>query len=209
MQDRARLSRDRLVAETLAMLDEDGLERFSVRRLADRLGVTPMAVYNHVRSKRDLLQAVADAVVSDIEYPTVRGEWRRVVATCFRALRRACLAHPGAVPLIESSETLHPSIFRPMEITLRALRGAGLGAQDAVRAYFLLTTFTLGQVGYQIRGWARGVDPRAAVREGRISHSTFPAVLDARVQERWDFDQAFEFGLWVILAGIDARLRKR
>jgi TetR/AcrR family transcriptional regulator, tetracycline repressor protein len=209
MADRAPLSRHRVVAEALAMLDQEGLERFSIRRLADRLGVTPMAVYNHVSSKRDLLQAVAEAVVSRVEYPRVRGDWRRVVATCFRTLRKACLAHPGAVPLIESSETLHPSIFRPMEITLAALRGAGMGATDAVRAYFLLTAFTLGQFGYQMRGWGRGVDPRAAIRDGRISGRTFPAIVDARVREQWDFDQAFEFGLSVILGGIAARLRKR
>jgi TetR/AcrR family transcriptional regulator, tetracycline repressor protein len=209
MAHRSRLNRGHLIAEALAMLDHDGLERFSVRRLADRLGVTPMAVYNHVSSRRDLFEAIADAVVRSVDYPAVRGDWRRVVANCFRTLRKACLAHPGAVPLIESSEKLHPSVFRPMEITLTALRGAGLGTRDAVRAYFVLTTFTLGQVGYQIKGWARGVDPRAAVREGRIRRSTFPAVLDARVQEKWDFDQAFEFGLSVILAGIEARLRKR
>jgi TetR/AcrR family tetracycline transcriptional repressor len=209
MAHRSPLSRDRLVAEALAMLDDDGLDRFSVRRLADRLGVTPMAVYNHVSSKGDLLQAVADAVVSEADYRAVRGDWRRVVGTCFRTLRTTCLAHPGAVPLVESSQTLHPSIFRPMEITVAALRGAGLGARDAVRAYFLLTTFTLGQVGYQIRGWGRGVDPRAAIREGRISSATFPAILDVRLKEQWDFDQAFEFGLAVILGGIDTRLRRR
>jgi TetR/AcrR family tetracycline transcriptional repressor len=209
MTRRSPLNRNLVVVEALAMLDQEGLERFSLRRLADRLRVTPMAVYNHVSSKRDLLQAVADAVVSEVDYPAARGDWRRVVGTCFRMLRKTCLTHPGAVPLIESAEQLHPSIFRPMEITLAALRGAGLGATDAVRAYFLLTTFTLGQVGYQIRGWGRGVDPRAAVREGRISRSTFPAVLDAGGQERWDFDRAFEFGLSIILGGIDARLGKR
>jgi TetR/AcrR family tetracycline transcriptional repressor len=209
MSRRSPLNRNRLVAEALAMLDVEGLERFSLRRLADRLGVTPMAVYNHVSSRRDLLQAVADAVVSAVDYPAVRGDWRRVVGTCFRTLRKTCLAHPGAVPLIESSEQLHPSIFRPMEITLAALRSAGLGATDAVRAYFLLTAFTLGQVGYQMMGWGRGVDPRAAIREARISRSTFPAVFDARVRDQWDFDQAFEFGLSVILAGIATRLRKR
>jgi TetR/AcrR family transcriptional regulator, tetracycline repressor protein len=209
MTRRSPLNRNLVVVEALAMLDQEGLERFSLRRLADRLGVTPMAVYNHVSSKRDLLQAVADAVVSEVDYSAARGDWRRVVGTCFRTLRKTCLAHPGAVPLIESAEQLHPSIFRPMEITLAALRGAGLGATDAVRAYFLLTTFTLGQVGYQIRGWGSGVDPRAAVREARISRSAFPAVVDARVQDQWNFDQAFEFGLSVILAGIGARLGKR
>jgi TetR/AcrR family tetracycline transcriptional repressor len=208
LRHRSTLSRDRLVAETLAMLDQEGLDRFSVRRLAERLGVTPMAVYNHVSSRRDLLLAVADRVVCQVEYPAVRGDWRRVVASCFRTLRKACLAHPGAVPLIESSEKLHPSVFRPMEITLAALRGAGLAAKDALRAYYLLTTFTLGQVGYQIKGWARGVDPGAAVRQGRISRSTFPAVLEAGVHEAWDFDKAFEFGLSVILAGLDAKVRR-
>jgi TetR/AcrR family tetracycline transcriptional repressor len=204
---RPALSRDRIVTEALAMLDREGLERFSVRRLADRLGVTPMAVYNHVRDKRDLLQAVADAVVGQIDYRAVRGDWRRVVASCFRTLRRTCLAHPGAVALVESAEMLPESIFRPMEMTVAALRAAGLGRKDAVRAYFVLTTFTIGQVGYQIRGWARGVDPTAAVREGRITRRTFPEVTGARVPAAWNFDSAFEFGLSVIIAGLDAKLR--
>jgi TetR/AcrR family tetracycline transcriptional repressor len=191
------------------MLDRDGLERFSIRRLAEHLGVTPMAVYNHVSSKRDLLQAVADDVVRGIRFPVARGNWRRVVGQCFRTLRKTCLAHPGAVTLIESSEHLHPSVFRPMEITLTVLRRGGLSGTDAVRAYFLLTTFTLSQVGYQIRGWGRGVDSRAAVRDRRITRDTFPAVVDARVPEQWDFEQAFEFGLAVILRGIEAQVRKR
>jgi TetR/AcrR family tetracycline transcriptional repressor len=209
MTTRSPLSRARLVAEALAMLDREGLDHFSLRRLADRLGVTPMAIYNHVRSKRDLLQAVADTVVSEVDYPSAEGEWRRVVARCFRTLRATCLAHPGAVPLIEAAETLPASIFRPMEITLSALRGAGLGRADAMRAYFVLMTFTLGQVGYQIRGWARGVDPGAAAREGRVTRATFPAVIGARVPQAWNFDQAFEFGLSVILDGLQARLRRQ
>jgi TetR/AcrR family tetracycline transcriptional repressor len=194
------------VREALAMLDREGQQRFSVRRLAGRLGVTPMAVYNHVSGKRDLLQAVADAVVDGIDYGEARGNWRQTIAACFRTLRAACLAHPGAVALIESADELPPGIFRPMEITVSALRGAGLGPRDALRAYFVLTTFTLGQVRYQTQGWARGVDADAAVREGRIDRRSFPTVVGANPPRPWDFDRAFEFGVSVILDGLESQI---
>jgi len=190
------------------MLDRDGFERFSLRRLAEHLGVTPMAVYNHISGKEALLRAVAEHVVAGAKYRAVRGDWRAAVRDCFRTLRRTCLAHPGAVPLIESAEALPPSIFRPMEITLTALEGAGLSSRDALRAYFLLTTFTLGQVSYQIRGWGRGVDPGSALRDDRLERDAFPAVVQAVSSRPWDFDASFEFGLAVIIAGLGAQRRE-
>lgn len=202
------LNRDRVVREALALLDRDGLERFSLRRLADRLGVTPMAVYNHVSSKRALLQAVANTVVTDVDYSRVRGEWQKILAACFRTLRAACLAHPAAFPLVESADVLPAAVFRPMEITLSALEGAGLAAEDALRSYSLLTAFTLGQVSYQIKGWSRGVDAATAASEGRISRQTFPAVIQAIERAPWNFDQAFEFGLAVILAGLEQKVAR-
>jgi len=191
------------------LLDRDGPAQFSLRRLADHLGVTPMALYNHVNSKRELLQAIADSVVSNVKYKPVRGDWKKVVAECFRALRAACLAHPGAISVVESAEALPAAVFRPMEITLTALERAGFGEDDALRAYSALMTFTLGQASYQIKGWARGVDPTAAADAGRISRGNFPAVVDAVVHKPWDFDKAFEFGLSVILAGLKTRSRRR
>jgi AcrR family transcriptional regulator len=196
------------VKAALELLDRDGVDRFSLRRLADHLGVTPMAVYNHVSNKQALLRAVAEYVVAGAKYRAVRGDWRAVVRDCFRTLRRTCLAHPGAVPIIESAEALPPSIFRPMEITLTALKGAGLSSRDALRAYFLLTTFTVGQVSYQIRGWARGVDPGAAIRDDRLERDAFPAVVLAVSSKPWNFEASFDFGLSVIIDGLGAQRRE-
>ena len=134
---------------------------------------------------------------------------RRVVRGCFRALRHACLAHPGAIPLIESADVLPAAVFRPMEITLDALHGAGFSSDDALRAHALLTTFTLGQVSYQIKGWGRGVDAQSAVSDSRITPTAFPAVVRAVSFRNWDFDKSFEFGLSTILSGLSARTRKR
>jgi TetR/AcrR family tetracycline transcriptional repressor len=203
------LSRGRVIREALALLDRDGLETFSIRRLADHLGVTPMALYNHVNSKKDLLHAVAETLVGAVEYHPTRGDWRRVVAGCFRTLREACLAHPGAVPLVESADMLPAAVFRPMEIVLSALQSAGLTRDEATRAYFVLITFTLGQVKYQMGGWARGVDLDEALREGRIDAAAYPAVAQVSTGQAWDFDTFFEFGLSVIVAGLHDRARKR
>jgi AcrR family transcriptional regulator len=201
------LSRTRVLKEALALLDREGAHRFSIRRLAEHLGVTPMAVYNHVTSKDDLLQGIANAVIEEVKYPSPVGDWQKVVRLCFRALRRACLAHPGAVPLIESAEALPPAVFQPMEITLTVLQRAGFTPDDALRAHFLLTTFTLGQVSYQIKGWGRGIDPATAMKEGRIAAATFPAIAHAASLKNWDFDKSFEFGLSTILAGLAASAR--
>jgi TetR/AcrR family transcriptional regulator, tetracycline repressor protein len=203
------LSRERVLEEALALLDREGLEHFSMRRLAKLLGVTPMALYNHVGGKQDLLQGVADRVIEQVKYPAERKDWCEGIRDCFRALRNACIAHPSAVPLVESAKVLPASAFRAMEITLSALQSAGLGPNDSLRAYSLLMTFTLGQVSYKIKGWSRGVDPAAALKEGRIAPSTFPAVVQAASIGNWDFDASFEFGLSVILAGLKELLVKR
>jgi TetR/AcrR family tetracycline transcriptional repressor len=168
-----------------------------------------MAVYNHVAGKDDLFRGIANAVIEEVKYPSPIGDWRKVVRLCFRALRRGCLAHPGAVPLIESADALTPAVFQPMEITLAALQRAGLTPDNALRAYFLLTTFTLGQVSYQIKGWGRGIDSSIAMKEGRISAATFPTIARTTSLRDWDFDKSFEFGLSTILEGLAASVRTR
>jgi hypothetical protein len=94
-----------------------------------------------------------------------------------------------------------------MEMVVSALHTAGLSPEGAARAYFVLVTFTLGQVRHQAKGWSHGVDPNAALREGRIDVAAFPAVTQAVTRRTWDFDEFFEFGLSLILAGLEAQIR--
>lgn len=93
-----------------------------------------------------------------------------------------------------------------MEITLAALADAGIELVEALRAYFLLTNFTLGQVSYEIEGPSRALDPAEAVRCHRILGEDFPHVERLPYGERWDFDAAFEFGLTVILRGLECQI---
>jgi|UPI0007C457F6 TetR/AcrR family tetracycline transcriptional repressor len=199
------LTRDRVLSEALALLDRDGLEALNMRGLAKHLGVTPMALYNHVTNKEDLLHGIAAIVIEQLPFEYDDKDWREQIRACFRDLRQACLAHPGLVRLVETAEVLPASVFRPMELTLTTLQRAGIDPEDALRAYFLLTNFTIGQVSYQIRGPFRGVDPTEATRQGRLPAVTFPAsaaAVEPAAVRGWDFEAAFEFGLTVILSGL-------
>jgi AcrR family transcriptional regulator len=179
-----------------------------MRRLAERLGVSPMALYNHVSDKQDLLQGVARLLLDQASFAGDHSDWRERIRACFRELRNACLAHPGATRLLEVADVAPVSVFRPMEITLAALAEIGMEPQDALRAYFLLTNFTLGQVSYEVRGPFKDLDPREALRGERLHDAGFTHVERAASLESWDFESAFEFGLSVILAGLEERAGK-
>jgi AcrR family transcriptional regulator len=200
------LTREGVVAEAHRLVEAQGLEALSMRALAHRLGVSTMALYNHVGSKEDLIQAIAQAVVQELQVPARDdGDWRGQVRGCFRALRQVCRANPRSIPLVERAEVLHPAVFRPMEVTLAALQEAGIDLHEALQAYFLLTNFTMGQVSYEIRGPLRGLDPGEAVRRGAILPSEFPLVSKAVSTGHWDFDAAFELGLEIIVEGLVTR----
>ena len=197
------LSRDRVLEEALGLMDREGLEAVTMRRLADHLRVTPMALYNHIRNKKDLLGGIAEHLAAQIDFDCDAPDWRERIRTCFRRLREACLAHPSAVRLMESLEAAPPAVFRPMEITLAALDEAGVTAEDAVRSYFLLMNFTMGQISYEVRGPFEGLDPSQALAGKKLEGAEFAHIQQSVSLSEWDFNSAFEFGLSVILAGVE------
>ena len=83
-----------------------------------------------------------------------------------------------------------------MEITLEALKTIGLDGDDALRAFYLLVNFTIGQAFYEARGPSKGLVPRWIFADQRDESASGPA--------RWDYDEAFEFGLTTILAGLSS-----
>src|SRR5438270_2408762 len=97
------LTRERVCEAALALVDEEGLDALSMRRLGTRLHVEAMSLYRHVRDKADLLDALHAAVLGDLaaELRPQAGptDWRELLARLARALRKALLAHPKVVPL--------------------------------------------------------------------------------------------------------------
>jgi TetR/AcrR family transcriptional regulator, tetracycline repressor protein len=197
------LTRERVLEEALSLMDREGLEALTMRRLANHLRVTPMALYNHFRSKKDLLGSIAEHITSHIDFDCDEPDWRERIRTCFRRLRGACLAHPSSVRLMETIEVPPVAVFRPMEITLAALDEAGVIGQDAIRSYFLIMNFAMGQISYEVRGPFKGLDPTQALAGNRLEGTEFAHIHRSVSSANWDFAKAFEFGLSVILDGVE------
>lgn len=198
-----------MIAAATAIVDRDGAGALSIRALARALGVTPMALYNHVADRRDLLVSVAEHMLAAARFDPGGTHWRPRLEGCYAALRAVCVRHPGAARLMEIEGVVPSAVFGPMEVTLDALTGAGLEATDAMRAYFTLVSFTLAQASYQARGPVSDLDPRQAARAGRISQDLAATVEAAfPAASSWDYAGAFDYGLALILDGIDAALRR-
>src|SRR4026208_1850695 len=138
-KERERLTRERIIAAALRVMDTDGLEAVSMRRIAREVGVEAMSLYHHVRDKEDVLDGICEAVMREFEYPDGAGDiserlragarsYRRLLPDPPHAVARVCAARRGPA---RSS----PDSYRPMEFALRLFREAGLSDRDCVQAF--------------------------------------------------------------------------
>ena len=105
---RARLNRDEVLRAAVRLADEAGIEALSMRHLAQRIGVVPMALYKHVANKAELLDGMVDVIVGDIDLATPSPDWKRAVREQVLSARRALLRHPWALQVIESRTAASP-----------------------------------------------------------------------------------------------------
>jgi AcrR family transcriptional regulator len=144
---RTPLSRERVLEAAIRLADEGGIESLSMRKLARELGVEAMSLYNHVANKDDLLDAITDLVVSEIELPQVSEEWDVAVRACAISAYEAFMRHPWACSLVMSptrTRTVPAARVRYIEWLLRCLREAGFSPGLAYHGYHALDSHILG-----------------------------------------------------------------
>ena len=130
--ERPRLSKSAVVDRALKLADSDGLDALTIRKLAQDLGVTPMALYWHFRSKDELLDAVAEHVWSKIDVNVDDSlPWPDQLRGLLQSLVAVLRAHPSGSRLLSEYEKQNDSALRASEVTLEVLRGAGFGPRDA------------------------------------------------------------------------------
>lgn len=144
---RAPLAADAILEAALAILDAEGFDRLTVRRLSAELGVSPMALYWHVDGKAALLGRLVDHVVGAYgvtDHP--RDDPRAFLQETFRRMRQGLVDHPGLLPLIARPDGVGTHAHAVMHDVLGVLRGVGLSTRASFDAYFLLASFTIGSV---------------------------------------------------------------
>jgi TetR/AcrR family transcriptional regulator, tetracycline repressor protein len=200
---RAGLTRQQVTDAAMGLLREEGLEAVSMRRVADRLGVAPNSIYAHIADKAALIDELIDAMLGGVPSPAVDGAWRERIVSVMRSSRQQLLAHPDLVPFALVRQSVGPNALRLGEVTLTALREAGLGGPAAVTGLQVLLVHTIGSAAFET-GRAQDPEPTARRRRGRERAADFGGVT-AELSEpisRWSGDEIFERGLGWLLDGL-------
>jgi AcrR family transcriptional regulator len=212
--ERTRLTKATVVEKALALADADGPEALTIRRLADQLGVTPMAIYWHFKNKDELFAALADHVMSEV-VPTVEPDaaWHEQLRSMVSALIRVIRQHPSGPAVLFTAEKMHvPGFTRATEAVLALLRRAGFDLREGFDIAVYLLHNSMKLVEHE-PGRMPGMSPPEAaewMRLGRLTMQALPAdqypnmVEFAGVADVPDLDAYYEFGLDLMMAGIRA-----
>ena len=141
---RAGLSRERVLAAAVALADDGGVEELSMRKLAKKLGVEAMSLYNHIANKDQLLDGMVDFVFSEIEPPSPGADWKQEMRTSAVSTRDALNRHRWAVGLLDARPNPGEASLRLYEAELACLREAGFSAEMAIRAQSIQGAYIFG-----------------------------------------------------------------
>ena len=207
------LSRARVLEAAVALADETGLDAFSMRGLAQELGVVPMALYKHVANKDELLDGMVDIVFGEIESPSGEVDWRTAMRRRAVSVREALKRHPWAIGLMESRQP-GPANLRNHNAVMGCLREAGFSFQAAIHAYSVQDAYIYGfALQEKDLGFDRPESAGEAVqrRAETINAHDYPYLVEIATKlPETGYDPAAEFvwGLDLILDGLE-RLRRR
>jgi AcrR family transcriptional regulator len=204
------LTKGRIVDAALYVMDAEGLEAVTMRRIGRELGVEAMSLYNHVEDKDDILDGVTERVMTEFEYPAFTGDWLEDARAMAREWRRLLALHPSVCQLLaERHKPLEGlASFRAMDAALGLLRSAGLSDRDAAQAFNAMGSYILGYVTME-QGLMLGNDEEHAKQHDMAVDALRGSGFDNVVACLPHFadcstDQQFEFGLDLIFRGIRA-----
>ncbi|MHB1341338.1 MAG: TetR/AcrR family transcriptional regulator C-terminal domain-containing protein [Coriobacteriia bacterium] len=201
---RTPLSREHIVDTALAIVDAEGLEALSMRRLGAELGANPMAAYYYVPNKAALLDVVVEAVMAEIDLsiddPSRPAEERLFSAA--KAYADVLFRHRNTLPVLLARGPATPAALAPVELMVAILRDGGLSLEHALAGMNIVTAAVRGYVSIVA---AEMADPEHGDIEGRVALSSpleFPHLSQAAAEPHQDLQAQFEFGLRAIAAGL-------
>jgi TetR/AcrR family tetracycline transcriptional repressor len=212
--ERTRLSKQAVVDRGLALADAGGLDKLTIRRLAQDLGVTPMALYWHFRSKDDLLTGLADQLWGEIDINVDPSKpWSRQLRGLMESLIAVLRAHPSASQLLLETEKQSEPALRATEVTLEVLHGAGFDPRHA-SAIARSTLWT----GLMLKMSEPGSKPgmtdaeleehlrQSQVRMAMLPADRYPRVVEcaAELTRCGDPEFHYRFGIDLFIAGVEA-----
>ena len=209
MTTRAPLTRDKVVASALALVERHGVESLSMRKLAAELGVEAMSLYNHVKNKDDVLDAITVVVFERVKPPAPTADWRADAHALADAFRAAALTFPRTASLSLTRQLRSESAIPLTEVALDVLRRAGFDASDSVHALRALLAYVVGTLLREVGSSPAfaGLDPLAqANRESALIATGLPRVTEsAKALSACHHEDEYRFGLNLLIEALAAR----
>jgi AcrR family transcriptional regulator len=214
---RRTLSREAIVDAALRVLDDEGLDAVTMRRVAQELDTGGASLYAHVDGKDDLIELVRDRVIGEVRIPDPDPDhWQEQVKACVREMRRVMVAHRDIARASRANIPLGPNALSAMDRILAVMRAADLPDQVVAWAADLLGLFATA-IAIEDSSYAARLTPEEMARYlaelGEYVHSLpadrFPNIAAlAGPMTSGDGDERFEFGLDVLVAGLAAQAKR-
>ncbi len=210
---RERVTRDRVIDAALQIMDAEGVEAITMRRVAREVGVEAMSLYNHVADKEDLLDGVCARVMADFRVPDEEGDWVETARYGASEWRRVLKAHPNVLALFAERQKPVTDVgaLQPMEFALRTIGRAGMNERDAVQVFNVMGGYIMGFVMMESgRMFGGGTMHKETPSPDAMAHmlaaGQLPCIAAALPHlATCDPDEQFAFGLDLMLAGLQAR----
>jgi AcrR family transcriptional regulator len=205
------LTRDRVLSTALAIADQGGLEALSMRRLGQELGVEAMALYYHFASRDEIVDGIVDLVFAEVELPAADGDWKTAMRGRAISLRDALLGHRWAIGLMEARGHPGPANLRHHDAVIASLRAAGLDMATVAHAYAVLDAYIYGFALTKMNLPFDATTDMAAMADGMLE--AFPVgeypnlvafIADHATKPGYDFADEFEYGLDIVIGGLEA-----
>jgi AcrR family transcriptional regulator len=205
---RAQLSRERIVGSAVKLIEREGEDALSMRRIAAELGYGVMSLYNHVPNKAALLDAIAEYVMADLQFAAdAQADWGEQARALVRTFREISRKYPRSVNVVIMRQLNSTAGLRPLELALATARAAGFDGVTAVRVMRTFVAYALGTLVSDARldlmraNAAAGPGGYAA----RLDPAEFPNALAlASPLTEHDHEADFEFGLDLLITAVAA-----
>jgi len=210
---RGRLSPERVLRAAVALADAGGIESLTMRRLGQDLGVEAMSLYKHVANKDALLDGMVDLVFAEIEVPSGDTDWRTAMRDRAVSTRAALIRHPWATPLMQSRTAPGPATLHHHDTVIGTLRQAGFSVELTAHAFSVLDGYIYG---FAMQQRSLPFDTLEEAQEvgrqmfARMPAGAYPHLTELTVQHilqpGYDYGDEFEYGLGLILDGLERAL---
>ena len=210
LRGRQPLTRERVLDTALRLADHGGLEALSMRKLGQALGVEAMALYYHFANKERVLDGIVDLVFGEIDVPAIGADWKAAMRERAISVRDALARHRWAIGLMESRTNPGPANLRHHDAVIGCLRAAGFDMAMAAHAYSALDAYIYGFALTKMNLPFESTTDIAEMAETMLEPfplGEYPNLADFisehAMKPGYDFGDEFEYGLDVILDGLD------